>query len=142
VITNRIDLSYIMINKTKRCSDIISKKEKQKSELIGGSENRDENNILLISENDSDAILECSDMSDNDTELDGNATSYLTQLTCLKYNFVKVISDVPTFEGSDEQCYTLKTGDRVMVPIDQAKILFNRGMVVLVDNFVRVKNNS
>ena len=140
--SSRIDIPYTTVNKTERSSDIRSKKEKKKSELIGESENRDRDNILLISDSNSDSILESSGMSDSDTELDENVTSYQTEHTCVVYYIVEVTSDVPTFVGSDEQCYTLKTGNRVIVPTDQAKVLFNRGMAVLVEDVVKFRNNS
>jgi len=104
--SSRIDIPYTTVNKTERSSDIRSKKEKKKSELIGESENRDRDNILLISDSNSDSILESSGMSDSDTELDENVTSYQTEHTCVVYYIVEVTSDVPTFVGSDEQCYT------------------------------------
>lgn len=128
--SGKIVMSYVLINKTERTSGIRVKKRKKKSELIAESENN------------SDAILEHFSMSDSDIELGGNVTSCITQSTYVTYHTVEVMSDVPTFVGSDEQCYTLKTGDRVIVPADQAKVLFNRGMAVLVDDAVRFKNNS
>jgi len=131
-----------MINKVGRSSSVCLKENKKKSELISESENKDKNASLLISESNSDAVLERSGMSDSYIELGGNVTSYITQPTCVTYHAVEVISDVPTFVGSDEQCYTLKTGDRVIVPTDQAKILFNRGMAVLVDDVVKFRGNS
>ena len=131
-----------MINKTELSSGIRLKEKRKKNELISKSEKRDKNAILLISESNSDADLERSGMSDSDIELGGNVTSYITQPTCVTYHAVEVTSDVPTFVGSDEQCYTLKTGDRVIVPTDQAKVLFNRGMAVLVDDVVKFRNNS
>jgi len=140
--SSRIDIPYTTVNKTERSSDIRSKKEKKKSELIGESENRDRDNILLISDSNSDSILESSGMSDSDTELDENVTSHLTEQTCVVYYIFEVTSDVPTFVGSDEQCYTLKTGDRAVVPTDQAKVLCNRGLAVLIDDVVKFRNNN
>ena len=140
--SSKIDISHKMINKTGRSSSIRLKENKKKSELISESENKDKNAILLISESSSDAVLERSGMSDSDIEFGGNVTSYITLPTCVTYHTVEVILDIPTFVGSDEQCYTLKTGDRVIVPTDQAKILFNRGMAVLVDEAVKFRGIS
>jgi len=140
--SSKIDISYATINKTGRSSGICLKKKKKKSELITESEDRDKKAILLISESNSDTILGRSGMSDSDIGLGGNVTSYIPQLTCVTYHMVEVISDVPTFVGSDEQCYTLKTGDRVIVPTDQAKVLFNRGMVALLDEVVKFRDYS
>ena len=131
-----------MINKTGLSSDICLKKKKKKSALITESEDRNKNAVQLISESNSETIPEHFGMSDSDIELGGNITSYIPQLNYVTYHIVEVISDVPTFVGSDEQCYTLKTGDRVIVPTDQAKLLFNRGMVALLDDVVKFRDNS
>lgn len=141
--SSKIDTSYTTINKTERSSGICLKNKKEKkSELITESEDRDKNAVLLISESNSETILEHFGMSDSDIELGGNIASYIPRLNCVTYHIVEVISDVPTFVGSDEQCYTLKTGDRVIVPTDQAKILFNRGMVALLDDVIKFRDNS
>jgi hypothetical protein len=48
------------------------------------------------------------------------------------YSTIRMISDVPTFVGGDGQNYTVKAGDIAVIPLDQAMVLYNRGMAVLM----------
>jgi hypothetical protein len=90
-----------------------------------------------ISGSDQNSVLKGSDKKGSDKfgsniRLGRNDVSSFEKRTRVMYSLVRMISDVPTFVGSDGQNYTMKTGDIAAIPSDQARVLHNRGMAVLM----------
>lgn len=86
-----------------------------------------------LSKSDSDTVLKGSEMFGSDVGIGRNEIHACAQRPGMLYSIVQLISDVPTFVGSDGQNYTVKTGDIATIPSDQARVLYNRRIAVFLD---------
>lgn len=86
-----------------------------------------------LSKSDSDTVLKGSEMFGSDVGIGRNEIHAFAQRPGMLYSIVQLISDVPTFVGSDGQNYTVKTGDIATIPSDQARVLYSRRIAVFLD---------
>lgn len=131
MMTSEVDVPLSLLPVQGRSSYVAPKLKKRKRKAMAKLESGGRQMTFSISESDPDAVLKGSDKFGSDIGLDRNETSSFEQRTGMMYSLVQMISDVPTFVGSDGQNYTVKTGDVAAMPSDEARVLYNRGIAVL-----------
>jgi hypothetical protein len=132
MMTSEVDVPLSLLPVQRRSSHVAPKLKQRKRKAMAKLESGGRKMTFSMSESDPDAVLKGSDKFGSDIGLGRNETSSFEQRTGAMYCLVRMISDVPTFVGSDGQNYTVKMGDIAAIPSDQARVLYNRGIAVLM----------
>jgi hypothetical protein len=132
MMTSEVDVPLSLLHIHRRSSNIASKLKKRKSKVKAKLVSESRKTIFCLSESNPDVVSKGSDESRIDIKIARKETPYFKQRTGVVYSTIRMISDVPTFVGGDGQNYTVKAGDIAVIPLDQAMVLYNRGMAVLM----------